>query len=698
MHTVRMRTRLLGGVFLCLAVAASLAPRVDAQDRGNPLFGPSLLPDTVETGRFDLGRSWSVAQPPIEYLRQRYDLPADERGMQHLRTGTVRLPDCSGALVSARGLVLTAARCVRSFLPETDVPLDSAFRASDPGGEAPLPDAYAERVVGVEDVTAQVDSLASTPSAADSLATGWRAAVEQVQQQRRADAADGRRVEVVRERGGARYVAYTYRRYDDVRLVFRASPEVTVFGRGGDLLTYPQHAWDVAALRIYEAGTPLDTPEHFDIRAQGARPGDPVFAVGFPSETARVETTAQHVLRRDVTLPVRHALLTRWTNALRAYVDSTADPRWRTRMQDAVEARKTTQARLEALRSDYVVARLRKRDDSLRRDPDPTAGPSAGALLDRIAALQDEKRALAESYRAYGSLLPSTPRSATLARALLVARARGAGERPSVDALEAIPEQPRALDAALLEGHLDRLGRYGGLDSTAQSAIDRLGPPTRIVRASVLASDDSTRALLRAGGIPSDDPALQLVDTFVGPYESFHRNWTALQARERRLTDSLSRIRHDRAARAPALPSDRSLRLADGRVRGYPYNGTLAPPFTTFFGLYGRFAASGPEPLAGLPDRWRAPPKPLDRSVPLAVVADTDLRGDYGGPLLNASLQLVGIRVDDNVQNAAGAYLFLPARMRTVSADIRGVLEGLSRVYGADALVEELRGTAPSAQ
>ena len=31
-----------------------------------------------------------------------------------------------------------------------------------------------------------------------------------------------------------------------------------------------------------------------------------------------------------------------------------------------------------------------------------------------------------------------------------------------------------------------------------------------------------------------------------------------------------------------------TLRLSYGTVEGYPYNGTIAPPFTTFYGLYDR--------------------------------------------------------------------------------------------------------------
>ena len=62
---------------------------------------------------------------------------------------------------------------------------------------------------------------------------------------------------------------------------------------------------------------------------------------------------------------------------------------------------------------------------------------------------------------------------------------------------------------------------------------------------------------------------------------------------EAELAADLGRVRF--AVFGSAVPPDGSFspRIADGVVQGYEYNGTLAPPNTTFFGMYDRFRSFG---------------------------------------------------------------------------------------------------------
>jgi hypothetical protein len=684
--------RALGLVLLLLIGGASILPTAEAQDRSVPRFGPLVTPDTVQARLFDLGRLWSFARPPLDYFEEQYRVAADERGLQHARLGTVRLPGCSGALVSPQGLVLTAARCVRSDAGSES--LSASFYAEEQQQEREL-SLSAERVVEIRPVTMRVDSLMAegTGAETDTSAT-WTGAVEQVERQLQAEAPSDHSVDVVREAGGTQYVAYHYRRYEDVRLVFLPDPEVRLGAQIDEVLTYPQYAWDVAALRIYEDGAPLATENHFELRSQGARPGDAVFAVGFPEATRRAETHHQLAFRRDVRHPDRVARLESWTAHLQQYVDTvTTRGQWEHRLREDRVALKYARAQLESLQNAYVMARLQRRDDAVRQGDDPAA-----TLMNELENLQDEKRSDQDRYRAFSFLLHPTHSSATLRRALRAYEAMTDGSSSSAGtSLEAISDQPPALDAALLADHLHRLRTHLPADSALTRTLEQIDA-AEVVQRSVLSASDAAQTAFQNRDLPEDDPALALVAAFYDQYAAFGEEWSALQGREQGLTDRLAQIRHRSVPHPIALPRSRALRIADGRIRGYPYNGTLAPPFTTFYGLYGRHVSSAVPAGSRLPERWRTPSSAFDRSVPLTTVSSTDLGGGaYGGPLLNSSLQLVGIVADGNVQSAAGDFLFLPRRMRTVSVDVRGVLEGLSSVYNAEALVQEMTGESVSA-
>ncbi len=686
-HSLR---RLVGGLVLALGFSSLLASSTIAQDRSVPRFGPLVTPDTVQAAPTDLGRLWSMAQPPLDYFEDTYDVRADERGLRHLRLGTVRLPNCSGALVSPQGLVLTAARCVRPFLQggAGDSLQSGAFVAGEQGEEQGLSGFYAERVVGVETVT-------------DAVAQEGR---EAVHTRLHEEAGPSERIEIVREGDGTRYVAYTYRRHEDVRLAFYPDQAVTYAGRLGEPLTYPQHAWDVAVLRVYSSqegqdNSPLQTPDHLSLRRSGARPGDGVFAMGYPAETRRVHTHDQLALRRDLQLPAHLSAVETWTEALRQYADTSAQMgEWDNGLADAQATRTRLQAQLDGLRSDYVMNHLRARDRALQRTFQADTARTEETIIDRLGALQEEKRSYAQTYRAFSFLLYPNYSSATVRRSVLVARAQAEGRSSSElrETLSAVPDQPAALDAALMADHLDRVRQYLETDTVLTRRREQVGPLDSLVRTSVFSDAEKLQNRLLENTLPDDEPVLRLGAALANRSDDMLTAWTALTEKEAPLTDSLARLRHRTDDRPVALPQDRALRMADGRIQGYSYNGTVAPPFTTFYGLYDRHhALSSSED--DLPAPWQSPGDPFERSTPLTTVASTDLgRGAYGGPIVNRSLELVGVAVDGNVQSAAGEYLFLPERMRTVAVDVRGVVEGLSSIYGAERLVQEMTRDGPT--
>ncbi len=127
-------------------------------------------------------------------------------------------------------------------------------------------------------------------------------------------------------------------------------------------------------------------------------------------------------------------------------------------------------------------------------------------------------------------------------------------------------------------------------------------------------------------------------------------------------------------------------------VQGYSYNGTLAPPWTTFYGIYDRYSAFGPGTDWELPYRWRTPPVGLDLGTPLNFVSTADsYGGNSGSPAVTRDLRLVGLNFDRNINALVRDYLYLPERGRNVMVDARAIEAALDVVYDLDRVVLELR-------
>ncbi len=74
-----------------------------------------------------------------------------------------------------------------------------------------------------------------------------------------------------------------------------------------------------------------------------------------------------------------------------------------------------------------------------------------------------------------------------------------------------------------------------------------------------------------------------------------------------------------------------TLRLSYGTVEGFPYNGTTAPPFTTFYGLYDRAASFSDKSPWDLTPKEEAARDKLDLATPLDFVCTADIIGGNSG-------------------------------------------------------------------
>jgi hypothetical protein len=143
-----------------------------------------------------------------------------------------------------------------------------------------------------------------------------------------------------------------------------------------------------------------------------------------------------------------------------------------------------------------------------------------------------------------------------------------------------------------------------------------------------------------------------------------------------------------------SIPPDATftLRISDGVVKGFPYNGTVAPPYTTFYGLYDRYYSFGKKEPWNLPERWVNPPADFQLETPFNFVATNDIiGGNSGSPVINKNGEIVGLAFDGNIQSLPGSFIFTPEENRMVAVHSAGLLEAVKDLYKATRLSDELR-------
>jgi imidazolonepropionase-like amidohydrolase len=665
--------------------------------------------DTITVGRYDLGRMWTFENPPIREFAQHGFAP-DSAWFRHLHMAALRVPGCSASFVSADGLIVTNHHCARGSITAVTRPgetlLDSGFVARTLSDERRIPNYFADQLLAVEDISSGMNAAvdaAGTPADRDAARRRVSEEAQARLRQRFGASADSIVVQIVPLYSGGRTSAYVFRRYTDIRLV--AAPELLMgfFGGDWDNFTYPRYSLDFAVMRAWDAsGSPVRTDHFFRWGSDGVRDGEPIFIVGNPGQTSRLTTVSQLAYQRDLVAPVQLAFLDSRLEAMEAYRQ--AHPAEaeaygiRNRMFSLSNTRKSLRGRHEALRDQAVMGRREAIERMLVDSIGARPGMQSryGHLFRDLAAIQEQRMSHVMPYTAFNWLFQPTAGSVTLQRAFWAWRA---STRPDSAALFTermlrVPDVPRDLEMRYLALQLDDIAVAHGAESPVTRAVlsgrTSQGAAERLLTQSALR--DTVGRMRAAAGELASDPLMQAM-AVIGPrILALQDEMATLAAREAELAAQVGRARFEIYGASIPPDGSSSLRVADGVVRGYEYNGTWAPPFTTFHGVYDRFRVMGPGSDWDLPHRWRTPPTGLDLGTPLNFVSTADTYGgNSGSPVVTRDLRIVGLNFDRNVNALVRDYLYLPERGRNVMVDVRAIEESLARVYGAEHVVRELR-------
>jgi len=437
--------------------------------------------------------------------------------------------------------------------------------------------------------------------------------------------------------------------------------------------------------------------------------GDLVFVIGNPGSTSRLQTVAELEFRRDVESPATLEFINRRIGAIEEYLASHGEAEDVDEVRNALfgllNSQKAFTGMLEGLRDPWILARRAdtQRDfvDAVKNDPQ--LSERVLPLLGELEELQGRKREVAAEFAAYAGLGSPDYESSLMLRTLaafqyFVATQQGADAEVTdgfLEDLRGVENRPAELDEVLLRSRFeDMVDALGEDDASVQAVLQGRtagGAAAALMASSMMADSAAAEDALLGGTLnPGAEPAFAMLQGMLGRFIPFQQVVAEVLPREEEIAAVLGRARFD--VYGTQVPPDAtfSLRLADGVVEGYPYNGTRAPVYTTFYGLFDRHHSNPGQEEWALPERWLSAGD-LDLSTPMNFVSTADIiGGNSGSPVVNRDLEVVGLVFDGNIQSLPGDYIYLPDLNRAVAVDGRGILEALDQIYDADRIVLEL--------
>lgn len=669
---------------------------------------------------------WTFNDFPSQAVAEKYGFAPDAAWLDHVRLSTLRLENgCSASFVSANGLVMTNHHCANDCLANlSDRQHDYVARgysARTAKDERRCPDLAASRLDAIEDVTARIHA-ATKGLEGEAFGAALRAETAQIEGACAKDAKTW--CQVVTLYNGGRYDLYTYRRFEDVRLVFAPEIAIASFGGDPDNFEYPRYDLDVTFLRVYEDGKPYHPKDHLAWSPAGSKPGELVFTSGNPGSTSRLLTTSELAYERDWRLPRDLVYLAEWRGRLHEFGHRSDEAkRIAASLLDGVEnGLKARRGMRDALADRAAFEKKQAAERALREkvQADPKLAAAYGDAWDRIdEAVAKEKRLEVR----YDYIEGSPWRGPTGIRSELFRYARhlvrAAAERQKPDG-ERLPEYTKARLPGLEQNLFAKVPVYRSLEIlnltfSLEKLREALGPDDPFVK-EVLAKESpaalafrlvkdsrlenaALRKRLFEGGekaiAASDDAMIVFARKVDGAARAVRKQWedeveSVLQKQGTRIAQARFAVE----GRGTYPDATFTLRLSYGTVKGWEQDGRAISPYTTIGGAFER--ATGYAPFA-LPRAWLGAKKRLDLATPMNLVSDNDIvGGNSGSPLVNAKGEVVGLIFDGNFQSLGGDYWFDDSVNRAVSVDSRALLESLEKVYGQKRLLEELR-PAPAA-
>ncbi len=664
--------------------------------------------DTVKAQKFDMGKMWTFENPPIEYFESEYNFTPSKEWLEKMQKAALKFGGgCSASFISEDGLIMTNHHCVRGILPsvqkQNENILKDGFIANSLEEERRIDNLKVEQLIMIEDVTERIHSTMNEGKTDDEKISLRESEINKIESEYQSKFSD-LVFKVTSLYNGGKYSLYGYKIYDDIRLVF--VPELFVAKLGGDYdnFTYPRYGLDCAFLRAYENGKPIKSNFFFKWSNEVIEEYQLVFVVGNPGSTDRLHTTDQIEFERDFRYPMMVSMLKDLYKIYEEMVEETKaeDFRLIARLYSVGNALKVYEGTYKGLLDQVLMARKKDFENNFRNSVlrNPSLKTKYGNVWEEISSSVSQLKNSANKSFAYSISNFYSPQYLIIASRLVsLLEDVKSGKIKTEEFLEQAEklypgDLNHTLHKKLLEVQFNVWRRNLFPSSDILKYFSKYENSENILSKSSFSTRERYLELIKKPFeeiLLTDDPFLFFVlstkDEIKNLSEESKRINQRLSILNQLLGEALFKVY------GVSIPPDATgtLRIADGIVKGYDYNGTKAPIKTTFYGALDRYYSFDKKFPFNLPSYWEKLPQEFDLSSPLNFISTNDIvGGNSGSAVLNKNAEVVGLAFDGNIESLPNTFIYTTEANRTVSVSTLGMYNAIRYIYKAKNLSDEI--------
>ncbi|MBZ0183109.1 MAG: S46 family peptidase [Melioribacteraceae bacterium] len=675
--------------------------------------------DTVKAGKFDTGKMWTFEDAPINYFKETYGFEANDEWLKKARLSSLKFASwCSGSFVSGDGLIMTNHHCIdfvsTGIEKEGEDIKTNGFYAETLEDERQVPGVFVDQLVLTKDVTDELyDEMAKGKTDEEKILLRDKK-IEEIEKKYSEET--GLVIKITSLYNGGKYSLYGYKRYNEVRAVLFLESEVGLYGGDPDNFTYPRYNADFAFLRVYDDnGEPLKVDNFFGWSLSGPEEDEPIFVIGNPGSTNRLNTVSQLEYARDVSYKNLSFLYNNLTQTLDRLMreDESKKEEFEDIYMMISNSAKVFKYVDEGLNDEMFMARKKafERDFKNLVKSDAKLDAEYGHLWKAIEDINNEKLQFANEYSVFNLNPQVTPDyfmiasdAVNLAKQLQLPEDQRDESFKSENLEETIslifpedfdPYVEKNLLAIVADYFRINLGDDNSLVMNLFSDKKGMAAAEFAVEKSKISTPEKLKELASKGGdaiLNSGDPFINYQLEKEKVFSGYSKKMKELNSALEALQVQLGKALYEVYGTTIAPDATFTLRINDGVVKGYEYNGTVAPWFTTFYGLYDRYYSHQKEYPWALPERWTKYDHSFDLSKMYNFISTNDIvGGSSGSPVINKNLEVVGLAFDGNIESITGNFLYSTEKNRMVSVASPGIYEIVSDLLKMKRLAEEIR-------